>query len=98
MDGMLVDPSDKEPWWHPLWVPWAESADGNVQVIDLREGPGFGRLGWAGHTESGDFSDGWTSLGAYLSEVARALDEDGNVRGRSPFVSSDGQLRWEFRA
>lgn len=41
-DGLPPRPWDEEPWWHPLWVPWAEGADGAAQVIDLRR-PGTGR-------------------------------------------------------
>lgn len=42
-----------------LWVPWAESADGAAQVIDQRPGPDTGRLGWAGHSVGGGFTDSW---------------------------------------
>ncbi|MFK0236318.1 DUF4259 domain-containing protein [Streptomyces vinaceus] len=44
--GDASDPSelhgDEEPWWHPQWIPWAQS-DGDSQIIDMREGPGQGR-------------------------------------------------------
>ncbi|MET9974637.1 SMI1/KNR4 family protein [Streptomyces microflavus] len=33
-EGLSVRPWEEEPWWHRLWVPWAESADGVAQVID----------------------------------------------------------------
>src|SRR5262249_31846258 len=56
-DGFTRRPWDDEPWWHPLWVPWAASADGVAQVIDQRPGPGMGSLGWAGHSGGGDFTD-----------------------------------------
>lgn len=87
MDGMVVEPLDEEPWWHPLWVPWAESADGNVQVLDLREG---GRLGWAGHSSGGDFSSSWPGLADYLHEVALALYDGGGVRGLYPHLTRTG--------
>lgn len=35
-DGLTRRPWDDEPWWHALWVFWAESADGGVQVTDQR--------------------------------------------------------------
>ncbi|WP_203887588.1 SMI1/KNR4 family protein, partial [Planotetraspora kaengkrachanensis] len=38
-DGFVVPPWEDEPWWHPLWVPWAASADGNAHIIDLRPRP-----------------------------------------------------------
>ncbi|WP_345467291.1 SMI1/KNR4 family protein [Actinoallomurus oryzae] len=95
-DGLVTRPWDEEPWWHPLWVPWAESADGNAHVIDLRPGSGSGQLGWAGHADGGDFSDAWPSLAAYLHEVSRALYEGGGVRDMYPYLTSDGQLWWEL--
>ncbi|MEV6731345.1 SMI1/KNR4 family protein [Streptomyces sp. NPDC051364] len=53
-DEDLVAPSESggEPWWHPRWIPWAQS-DGNAQVIDMREGPQQGRLGTACHDDTG---------------------------------------------
>lgn len=66
------DEGDGEPWWHPLWIPWAQS-DGDSQVVDLRPGPGYGRLGWVYHDGSG-VTDSSPDLAAYLHEVAEALD------------------------
>ncbi|GAA1100929.1 SMI1/KNR4 family protein [Kitasatospora arboriphila] len=95
-DGLVTRPWDDEPWWHPLWVPRAESADGGVQVIDLRPGPGSGRLGWAGHSGGGDFSGAWPGLAAYLHEVSRALWHGGGVRGTyRPYLTADGDLWWD---
>ncbi|GAA2512664.1 hypothetical protein GCM10010406_55740 [Streptomyces thermolineatus] len=56
-DGLTARPWDDEPWRHLLWVPRAENADGNVHVIDLRPGRECGRLGRAGHSGGGDFSN-----------------------------------------
>ncbi|MFI8181071.1 SMI1/KNR4 family protein [Actinacidiphila glaucinigra] len=95
VDGLTVPPWEDEPWWHPLWVPWAVGADGTAQVLDLRPGPGHGRLGWAGHGGSGDFSDAVPSLALYLHEVAEALHHGGGVRGMHPFLTSDGGLWWD---
>ncbi|MEV6212916.1 SMI1/KNR4 family protein [Kitasatospora sp. NPDC051914] len=95
-DGLVVRPWDDEPWWHPLWVPWAESADGGVQVIDLRPGHASGRLGRAGHSGGGDFSDAWPGLAEYLHEVSRALWHGGGVRGTYPYLTADGDLWWDF--
>ena len=93
-DGFVTKPWDDEPWWHPLWMPWAE-ADGHLQVFDLRPGEESGRLGWALRTDGGDFSDAWPSLAAYLHEVAEALTHGGGVRGMYPYLASDGQLWWD---
>ncbi|MEU7602466.1 SMI1/KNR4 family protein [Streptomyces sp. NPDC041003] len=94
------DPSDpgepgEEPWWHPLWIPWAQS-DGNAQVIDMREGPHRGRLGTACHDDTAHFDDGWPSLAAYLAEVADVLDHGGLVDGCAPYLTCDGELWWDL--
>ncbi len=96
-DEDLGDPSDPgaEPWWHPLWIPWAQS-DGNAQVIDMREGPQQGRLGTACHDDTGHFDDGWPSLGAYLAEVADVLDHGGLADGCAPYLTCDGELWWDL--
>ncbi|GAB2797913.1 hypothetical protein GCM10027073_32440 [Streptomyces chlorus] len=94
-DGLTTRLWDDEPWWHPLWVPWAESADGAAQVIDQRPGPDAGRLGWAGHSSSGDFTDSWASLASLLHAVAQALLEGGGVRGLHPYLTAQGELWWD---
>lgn len=95
----IHEPNDEEPgeepWWHPLWIPWAES-DGDAQVIDLRPGPGHGRLGTAVHDDGGDFEHGWPSLAAYLAAVAEALSYGGGVGGWYPYLTHDRQLWWDL--
>ncbi|MFI5998686.1 SMI1/KNR4 family protein [Streptomyces sp. NPDC051362] len=88
---------EDEPWWHPEWIPWA-ATDGHVQVIDMRTGPEQGRIGSAPHDDSGQFGDGlgWSSLGAYLHQVAEALEFGGTVSELSPYLTPDGELRWVF--
>ena len=95
VDGFVVRDWADEPWWHPLWIPWAESGDGDTHVIDLRPGADQGQLGWAVHDGYGDFSDAWPSLASYLHEVAEALTRGGGVRGMYPYLTSDGQLWWD---
>ncbi|MFE6829099.1 SMI1/KNR4 family protein [Streptomyces sp. NPDC057690] len=94
-DGPARRPWDDEPWWHPLWVPWAESADGGEQVIDRRPGPDAGRLGWAGHSGGGDFTDSWPDLASFLHAVAHVLHEGGDVRGLHPCLTTKGELWWD---
>lgn len=94
-DGLTRRPWDDEPWWHPLWVPWAESAGGGAQVIDLRPGPNAGRLGWAGHGAGGDFTDSWPNLPSLLHAVACALNEGGGVRGLHPYLTAQGEIWWD---
>ncbi|MFI2780185.1 SMI1/KNR4 family protein [Streptomyces sp. ALB3] len=94
-DGLTPRPWDDEPWWHPLWVPWAESADGAAQVIDQRPSPDTGRIGWAGHSGGGDFTDSWPDLASLLHSVAQALHEGGDVRGLYPYLTTQGDLWWD---
>lgn len=94
-DGLTRHPWDDEPWWHPLWAPWAESADGGAQVIDQRPGLDTGRIGWAGHSGGGDFTDSWPDLASLLHAVAHALHEGGDVRGLHPYLTARGRLWWD---
>ncbi|PSJ28488.1 hypothetical protein B7P34_12185 [Streptosporangium nondiastaticum] len=94
-DGLAPRPWEDEPWWHPLWIPWAESADGAAQVIDQRPGPGAGRLGWAGHSGGGDFTDSWPDLASLLHAVAQALHKGGGVRGLHPYLTAQGGIWWD---
>jgi cell wall assembly regulator SMI1 len=86
-----------EPYWHPLWIPVAHF-QGDLEVIDMRPGPGQGRLGWSSHDGSSNFQ-GWPSLGAYLQAVADVLmtgrETSGSVGGWGPpLLSSAGELVW----
>ncbi|WP_033338312.1 SMI1/KNR4 family protein [Catenuloplanes japonicus] len=90
-----VEPGPGEPWWHPLWVPFAES-NGDALVIDLRPGPGHGRLGMAIHDAGGDFSDGYRSLGAFLTAIADALEHGGPVGSWHPYLTADNELWWSL--
>ncbi|MFF3015606.1 DUF4259 domain-containing protein [Streptomyces sp. NPDC057939] len=93
-DPDLTQPDgDDEPWWHALWIPWAQS-DGDSQIIDMREGPGQGRLGSAAHDDTGHFDDGWPNLATYLTAVADAFDHGTGVDGKAPFLTSTGDLWW----
>jgi cell wall assembly regulator SMI1 len=90
--GYEVD--EDEPSWHRLWVPWAES-DGDAQVVDLRDGETYGQVGTVYHDEGG-LQETWPSLGAYLAEVADVLDHGGTVGLAAPYLTADGELRWEL--
>ncbi len=85
----------EEPWWHERWLPFGDG-DGDLQVIDLRPGPGLGRLGWAPHDNPADFSEAWPSLPAYLTAVADALETGGAVGAWHPYVTVDGTLWWDL--
>ncbi|MGW7328504.1 DUF4259 domain-containing protein [Streptomyces sp. NPDC054840] len=93
-DPDLTEPDgDDEPWWHPQWIPWAQS-DGDSQIIDMREGPGQGRIGSTAHDGRAYFDDGWPSLAVYLTVVADALDHGSEVDGDTPYLTEDGELWW----
>lgn len=90
-------PDGEEPWWHPQWIPWAQS-DGDAQIIDMRPGPAQGRLGMAYHDDCGVFTDGWPSLAAYLTEVADVLEKGGAVGGAwAPYLTTEGELWWSLK-
>ncbi|MFJ3703962.1 MULTISPECIES: SMI1/KNR4 family protein [unclassified Streptomyces] len=94
-EGLTPRPWEEEPWWHRLWVPWAESADGATQVIDRRPGPDTGRLGWAGHSGGGDFTNSWPDLATLLHVVAQALHDGGGVRGLHPYLTTQDGIWWD---
>jgi cell wall assembly regulator SMI1 len=93
-DGFTVHPPASEPYWHPAWIPWADS-DGDLQVIDLRPGPAQGRLGMALHDGSGDFTAGWPSLTSYLAEVVHSLHHGTGVNGWYPYLTIHQELWWD---
>ncbi|GAA4913668.1 cell wall assembly regulator SMI1 [Stackebrandtia albiflava] len=86
----------REPWWHSLWIPWAESAGGDLGVVDMRPGAGQGRLGTAVHDDCGDFTGGWPDLATYLGAVARVLWEGGDVAGHRAYLTVDDRLWWSY--
>jgi cell wall assembly regulator SMI1 len=95
VDGFTPYRPDAEAWWNALWVPFGE-ADGDLQVIDLRPGPGHGRVGVAPHDNPADFADAWPSLGAYLAAVADSLDTGTAVGYWYPYLTADEMLWWDL--
>ncbi|MFD9516254.1 DUF4259 domain-containing protein [Streptomyces sp. NPDC059979] len=95
-DPDLTETSERadEPWWHPQWIPWAQS-DGDSDIIDMREGPGQGRLGSASHDDTGHFDDGWPCLATYLTAVADAFEHGSEVDGDVPFLTTEGTVWWD---
>jgi cell wall assembly regulator SMI1 len=86
---------EDEPWWHQDWIPWAAS-DGDAQIIDVRKGIHWGRLGTSHHDGTGYFRDGWPSLVAYLSEVADVLEFGGEVDDKTPYLLPEGEIWWSL--
>ena len=95
VDGFTPYRAGAEPCWHEGWLPFGD-ADGDIQVLDLRPGPGFARVGWAPHDNPADFSDAWPSLGAYLTAVADALETGGATGVWYPYLTTDGTLWWSL--
>jgi cell wall assembly regulator SMI1 len=95
VDGFAVRPVQGEPWWDPRWLPFADS-EGDTLFVDLRPGPGHGRVGLAIHDGAGSFEDGWPSLEAYFSQVADALELGGNVGAWHPYLTLTGELWWSL--
>ncbi len=93
-DGFTVHPPNPEPYWHPSWIPWADS-EGDLHVIDLRPGPSHGRLGMAYHDGTADFFDSWPSLEAYLEAVVHAVHTSTGVSGWFPYLTTHEELWWD---
>ncbi|WP_329003488.1 hypothetical protein OHA18_09340 [Kribbella sp. NBC_00709] len=89
-DGFTVQPPSEEPNWHPAWIPWADS-EGDLQVVDVRSG----RLGMASHDGTGDFTDSWPDLAAYLSDVVDSLHHGTGVNGWYPYLTTRQELWWD---
>ncbi|MEU7874413.1 hypothetical protein [Dactylosporangium sp. NPDC049140] len=94
VDGFTVQPWNTEPWWHEQWWPCG-GIDGTYQVIDQRPGAG-GRVGIAPNSDAAGFSQGWPSYGAYLADVAGALERGRPVGLWYPTVVRGGELWWEL--
>ena len=52
--------------------------------------------GWAAHDNPGDFSEAWPSLGAYLTNVADALETSGAVGAWHPYLTVHDELWWSL--
>ncbi|TDW17137.1 SMI1/KNR4 family protein [Kribbella kalugense] len=89
-DEFAVHPPASEPYWHPAWIPWADS-DGDLQVIDVRTG----RVGMAAHDGTGDFADGWPDLASYLVAVVDSLHTGAGVNGWYPYLTTHQELWWD---
>ncbi|MFG2357957.1 SMI1/KNR4 family protein [Streptomyces sp. NPDC048521] len=105
-NGVMDDMDEgEEPWgviagevhWHRRWVP-VTIFQGDLDVIDMRPGPGQGRFGSVPHDGPGYFGDhAWPSLGADLEAVADVLTTGRMTdppRFDDPYVSPDGELIW----
>jgi cell wall assembly regulator SMI1 len=89
------DDSD-DRWWHRAWLPVSE-LNGSLYVVDLRPGPGYGRLGWRPKDDIARFEQGPPTFAAYLTRIATALTNGGDVDGEVPYLTDDGMLAWDFR-
>ncbi|MBB4932818.1 cell wall assembly regulator SMI1 [Lipingzhangella halophila] len=94
-EDLLAAEPGEEPWWHPHWVPWAQTASGDLLVVDQRPGPGQGRLGRAVHDGCGSFTGSWPGVAAYLSALAEVLYGGGALDGWRLFTTVDQRLWWD---
>lgn len=53
-------------WWHPQWVPFAETVSGDALAVDQRQGQGQGRVGEFHHDDHTEFTLG-SSLTDYIT-------------------------------
>jgi cell wall assembly regulator SMI1 len=93
-DGFTVHPPNAEPYWHPSWIPYADS-EGDLQIIDLRPGRAYGRVGMAYHDGSADFTESFPDLTTYLEAVAHALHTSTGVNGWYPYLTTHQELWWD---
>lgn len=96
----------EEPWgvvagqrhWHRLWVP-VTHFQGDLECLDMRPGPGRGRMGLVPHDGPGTFDEAaaWPSLGACLETFADVLTT-GRMPDPPPFdqphATPTGELGW----
>ncbi|EST38077.1 hypothetical protein N566_09415 [Streptomycetaceae bacterium MP113-05] len=96
----------EEPWgmiagqrhWHRLWVP-VTIFQGDLECLDMRPGPGQGRMGVVPHDAPANFdgSSAWPSLGTYLEAFADVLTT-GRMPDPPPFdrphATPTGELSW----
>ncbi|MEV0416391.1 SMI1/KNR4 family protein [Streptomyces sp. NPDC050448] len=85
----LLDEDVIGSWWHPAWVPFATMSEGSMDClfIDVRPGLGFGQVG-SFFDETGGELGWWPSLGAFLADTARALQEVRPVAAWRPPASA----------
>ncbi|WP_132147524.1 SMI1/KNR4 family protein [Kribbella antiqua] len=77
-------------YWHPTWIPWADS-DGDLQVIDLHRA----RLGMAYHDGTGDFTNAYPSLASYLESVVESLHTGTGINNWYPYLTPHHELWWD---
>jgi len=80
-------------WWHPHWVPFAETISGDALAVDQRPGSGQGRVGEFHHDGYTEFNLG-ASLTDYITLVATALEQQQDFGYYRPRVV-DERLAWD---
>ncbi|MET9862118.1 SMI1/KNR4 family protein [Streptomyces smyrnaeus] len=77
-------------WWHPLWLPIAESPSTDLLFVDHRPET-FGQVGHFDHEDSATLK--WPDLTAFLAHTADCLSGTGGDSYFQPEVAG-GQLSW----
>ncbi|HEX2773756.1 MAG TPA: SMI1/KNR4 family protein [Micromonosporaceae bacterium] len=83
------------PWWHPKYVPFAESLGGDCLVVDQRP-KGGGRVGEHSHEDQVFFDRRPASVAELLEATAKALEDGGPYGHVRPRAGADGVLDWEI--
>jgi cell wall assembly regulator SMI1 len=81
--------------WLPSWLPIAHNLGGSHLFLDLREGSERGWVGMMHKEEISFVQPVWLSVGDMLAEVADALVNGTDIRGRHAEVE-DGRLDWRL--
>ncbi|MTD59150.1 SMI1/KNR4 family protein [Amycolatopsis pithecellobii] len=95
-DGGWLGEDGDDAWWHEQWLPIGR-LDGDVELLDCRPGPGYGRLGVRPNDDVAHFEPGWglPDFAGYLDAIATALTE-GDFDGMKPHLTPEGKLCWAF--
>jgi cell wall assembly regulator SMI1 len=76
-------------YWHPTWIPWADS-DGDLQVITPD-----GHLAIAYHDGTADFTTVYPSLPSYLASVVESLHTGTGINNWYPYLTTHHELWWD---
>jgi cell wall assembly regulator SMI1 len=83
------------PWWHPKYVPFAESLSGDCLLADQRP-DGRGRVGEHIHEDQVFFDRRPLALVELLEATAGALEKRRPYGTARPRVTADDVLEWEI--
>ncbi|MFI7243580.1 SMI1/KNR4 family protein [Streptomyces qinglanensis] len=77
-------------WWHPLWLPFAESPSTDLLFVDHRPET-YGQVGHFDHEDSASLR--WPDLAAFLAHMVDCISGTSSDRYFQPDITG-GQLSW----